>query len=322
MNDTPSHTGLRILIAGSGRLGHAAMMPLLSSHHEIIGLVQNARSIPRWKQRLMPWQHRLTSLFPSPMREAVMRGLPIHWVDTMSEKELAPLRDAKPDLLITCGFSIILSEALLKLPRIGCINVHTALLPKHRGATPCAHVILDDDLESGVSIHLTETGIDVGALLAQERFPVEPDDNSMDVYWASCALTESMIVDVVNQVEAHGFTQATPQVLDDGHYDSRFDESQARISWRKPAEDIERLIRAAYIYVPAYFEFRGERISVPSATYTDKDHKAYPGTILSVSPELEIATGSGSLIVHDTYTQGATAWPRMSTRLKVGMALD
>ena len=316
--------GLRILIAGSGRLGYATMNPLLQSHHQIVGIVQNARKVPWWKRRILPWQHRFMSLYPSPLREAVKRGVPVCWLDTMDESELTTLRALKPDLLITCGFSIIVSEAILALPRMGCINVHTSLLPKHRGATPCAHVILDGDEESGVSIHTTEQGIDSGAILAQERFPVSANENSMDVYWASCALTESMILNVVDEIAEQGVTHATPQESSEGNYDPRFDENRARIHWNQSAETIERLIRAGFIYVPAYFEFRGERVHVREATTTTTEHDSYPGTILKLTPQLEVATASGTVILHNPYTQsiGPTAWPRWTTRLKVGMALD
>ena len=317
-------SGLRILIAGSGRLGYSTMMPLLESRHEVVGLVQNARNVPRWKRPMLPWQYRFTSMNPSPLHEAASRGLPVCWLDKMDEAELAPLQALKPDIIITCGFSIILSEAVLSLPRIGCINVHTALLPKHRGATPCAHVVLEGESESGVSIHASEKGIDTGAIIAQKSFPVLSDHNSMDVYLSSCACAESIILDAVNKVAEHGFSCAAPQVLEDGQYDPRFDDDWAKIDWRKPAEELERLVRAAYIYVPAFFEFRGERVNVPEATFTTEEHQAYPGSVLRTRPHLEIATGSGTLIVHNTYTAsfGGRVWPRLTTRLKAGMALD
>ncbi len=316
--------GLRILIAGSGRLGHATMNPLLKSHHEIVGVVHNVRAMSTWKQKILPLQYRLLNKFPSPMREAVVNNIPTFGLSQMDEKELAPLRSLKPDLLITCGFSIILPESILSLPRIGCINVHTALLPKHRGATPCGHVILQNESESGVTIHVTDEGIDSGDILMQERFTLETEDNSMDVYYASCALTESMILDAVNTIAKQDFAHAVAQDQLQASYDPRIDETMVRIDWRKSAEEIERLIRAAYIYSPAFFEFRGERIHVSQATCSRTEHKVYPGTILSMNPSLEVATGSGSLIMRGTYTpsMGGTMWPRMTTRLKVGMALD
>jgi len=124
------------------------------------------------------------------MREAVVNNIPTFGLSHMDEKELSSLRAIKLDLLISCGFSIILPEFVLSLPRIGCINVHIALLPKQSGATLCGHVILQNESESGGTIHVTDEGIDSGEILMQERFTLEPEDNSVDVYYALCALTE------------------------------------------------------------------------------------------------------------------------------------
>lgn len=323
MTRSESKNGLRIIVAGTGRLGLAVLMPLLESHHQIVGLVQNGRRVPRWNRAVLPWQYRLMPSLPSPMRESVGRRIPIRWLEHLDEPELASIKKLKPDLIITCGFSIILPPAVLELPTIGCINVHTALLPAHRGANPCAHVVLNGDIESGVTIHVTEEGIDTGPILAQETFPIEATDTSMDVYLESSAVTERMIAQTVNEVEHNGFAHGVPQDPDAGTYDAPFKDKDARIDWNQPAEKIDRLIRGALAYGPAWFEFRGQRILVAGSTFDPAETRGAPGRILYTEPLVEVATGGGSITLLSAYTArwGGTRWPGAFSGLKPGSQL-
>ena len=123
---------MRILVAGGGRLAVSVIEPLLDAGHAIVGLLQNGRRTPqdqrarfRAKRYLMP-----PALDPAAL--AYRRRIPVLWLDRMDEPELAPLRVLAPDLILTAGFSIIFNEALLALPGLGCVNVHSSLLPKHR----------------------------------------------------------------------------------------------------------------------------------------------------------------------------------------------
>lgn len=323
MTKPESKNGLRIIIAGTGRLGVAVLIPLLESHHQVVAVVQNGRRVSRLYRALLPWQCRLLPSLKSTMQIAVHQGIPIRWLVDLNEAELASIKKFKPDLIITCGFSIILPKSVLELPSIGCINVHTAFLPNHRGANPCAHVILAGDKESGVTVHVTEEGIDAGAVLAQKTFTVEPTDTSMDIYLESSAVTDAMITEAINEIERNGFAHGVPQDLDAGTYDPPFKEKDGRIDWSQPAKEIDRLIRAALAYGPAWFEHHGQHVCVAGSTFDPYEADGDPGTVLHAEPLVEIATGQGSITLLSSYTQrwGGTRWPGTFSGLKPGTQL-
>ena len=323
MTNSETTQSLRIVIAGTGRLGLGVMRPLLESQHEVVGILQNGRRVNRFNRIVMPLQARLMPSLPSPMQEATSRGVPVLWLRNIDEKELNTLRDLEPDLLITCGFSIILPSSVLDLPKIGCINVHTAMLPLHRGANPCAHVVLNGDTESGVTVHVTEKGIDTGAILAQEIFSIDPSDTSMDVYLASASVTEDVIVDAIDEIAKTGFSHGVQQNLDAGSYDKRFEAEDAEIDWTESAIKIDRLVRAAVAYSPAWFTHKKQRIMVARTVFDSSERGGDPGTLIAYEPHVKVATGEGSITLLSTYSDrfGGTQWPNAFSRLKPGMPL-
>lgn len=298
---------MRILVAGIGRLGAGVMEALFETDHEIIGLLQNARQVPPSKRRLFYLQKLIAPPSLIAASFALRRRIPLYWIDQMDDAELQPLRDLEPDLILTAGFSIIFNEALLDLPSIGCVNVHSSLLPKHRGASPFAHAILAGDDETGVTYHVMTPDIDAGTILAQEAFSITAIDTSVTVYYKCCNLAQRMVQDVVDDIELNGLT-GTPQDRNAGTYDPRMTHEAARIDWRDAAEHIERLVRAALIYYPAWFMHRGRLVRVTRATFDPRPVTAPPGTVLETRPYPVVATGEGRLIIHAAHSTRPVPW--------------
>jgi len=288
---------MRILVAGGGRLAVSVIEPLLDAGHTILGLLQNGRRTPpeartrfRAKRYLMP-----PALDPAAL--AYRRGIPVLWLDRMDEAELVPLRALAPDLILTAGFGIIFNETLLALPALGCVNVHSSLLPKHRGPSPFAHVILAGEKETGVSFHTMTAEIDAGTILAQESFPLNALDSSITVYYRCCDLARDMAQEVIEDIEAKGLV-GKPQSIAAATYDPRITEDSVQIDWRNSAERIECLTRAALAYYPAWFTHRGRRIRVYRATFDPRPVDAVPGTILETRPYPIVATAAARLVIH------------------------
>lgn len=314
---------MRIVIAGSGLLGVSIMGPLIESEHDVVGLIQNGRrTAPRQRGTsklgafLLPPASGTLSL-------ASRRQVPIHWIDTMSESELEAIRGLNPDLIIVCGFGIIFKKPLLDLPTIGCVNVHSSLLPKHRGPSPFAHVILANETESGVTFHVMEESIDSGAILHQESFGVTPMDTGLSVYYKACEAAEACVLDVVDDIELNGLCGET-QDAGAATYDPRMTHETAAIDWRDSAEDIERRVRAAQAYYPAWFTHRGRLIVVTRATFDPRAVDAAPGEVLETRPYPVVATGLGRLIIHAAHVTRPIpwSWPAPWARLRAADLLD
>ena len=173
---------MRVAVAGSGGFTAGALQALLDSEHEVCALVRNGRLDRGVLGRLGASVAWCLGARDETYEIAQARGLPIVPIDTMKPEELAPLAAAGPDLLFVAGFSIILKRAILDLPRVGCLNAHSSLLPKHRGPNPFGAVVLAGEKESGVTFHMMTEGIDDGPIVAQFPFPVCDHDTATSVF--------------------------------------------------------------------------------------------------------------------------------------------
>ncbi len=297
---------MRIAIAGSGQLSVHIARPLLESRHEVVAMLQDGRANRGFNRRLFVFLSRLTG-GGTPLSLAMKRGIPVLWIDKMSEKELAPLRELAPDLLIVAGFGIILKKPLLDLPKVGCINAHTSLLPKHRGPNPFTAAILADEAETGVTFHVMDEDIDTGAILEQVAFPIGPKDTALTVYRNAARACEEHIVELVDRIESEGL-QGTPQDTALASYDKKLNEEQVRIDWAKPAVEIDRLVRACLPSQRARFQHGGNTVYILQVSLEDAPVEAAPGTVVKAAPIPVIATGKGSVKVVRAYTKRPVPW--------------
>ncbi len=329
---------MRIALVGSGRLARSLLLPLLESHHEVVALVQDGRRARRiqWGQRslgalLASIARRISSSFTylitvlaSPFGYgdiigiALRKRIPIIWIDRMTEDELEPLRRLEPDLLLVGSFAIILKKPLLDLPKLGCVNTHPSLLPKHRGPNPFSAVIMAREHQTGVTFHIMDEGIDSGDVLEQYSFPIEPTDTAFGIYGKACEVARRHIVSLMDRIETGGL-HGTPQDHSQATYDRRLERGDTRIDWTKSVHDIYRLIRAAKpIFLPS-FTFRGKTVYVSVVKAHAKPCDAEPGTVVSCKP-LRIATGDGVLTILVAYTRAPFpwVWPMPWNRPRIG----
>jgi len=313
---------MRIVVAGSGRLGASVMTPLMESRHDVVGLLQNGRAVRGLNRYATSLGARFFGAPETPLVMAARARVPVIWLDDMSEVELRAIASLEPDLIVTCGFSIILDRRLLDLPRIGCMNVHSSLLPKHRGPTPFTHVILAGDLESGVSFHVTEEAIDAGDILDQFAFTVSKEDTALSVYQKSCGVVVNRIVEVVDRIETDGLV-GEAQNPSDAAYEKALKKADMLIDWNAPAEEIERLVRAFMPPHYPHFVYRNRVVRVARAEFDPKPVDAAPGMVLQTAPSPQIATGSGVVTLTRAFTEGLATmrWPMPWNILKVGERL-
>ena len=293
---------MRIVVAGTGRLGVAVMAPLIEAGHEIVALLLNGRGTRGWRRALYVVESRLMPKAESPVALAVSRGIPMLWLDRMDEAELARIAALNPELIITCGFSVILKKPLLALPSIGCINVHSSLLPAHRGPTPFTQTVLLGEETAGMTVHLTDEGIDTGDMLAQDSFEVEPQDTGLTVYRKGAAVAREMIVEVVERIEREGL-RGWPQPPG-GSYERKLETKDLRIVWSKRAVEIDRLLRAVHPFQYAWFAHRGRAVRVMEGWNEGVEVREEPGVVVANRPYVKVATGEGLFVVKSGFVGG------------------
>ena len=158
---------LRIVFMGTAELSCASLQALVASpEYQVIAVVTQP---DRPKGRDLKLQ-------PTPVKELALRqNLPVLQPErARSEAFLSELRVLAPELIAVAAYGQILPKSILDLPRFGCLNVHTSLLPKYRGPAPIQWSILNGDAETGVTIMKIDVTLDTGDMLAQERTAILP----------------------------------------------------------------------------------------------------------------------------------------------------
>lgn len=313
---------MRIALVGSGSLSVKMLLPLLQSKHEVVAVIldgRHTRGIRRWiEPALARWFRGEFSLGG----QARKHKIPIFYIDKMTDAEVAPLKKLNLDLILVGGFSIILKKPLLDIPRLGCVNTHSSLLPRHRGPNPFSAAILAGDTETGVTFHWMDEEIDTGDIISQHVMPLNGESTMLGVYRDSCALAGQKVEGLVNSLEV-GDALRTPQSVALASYEKRATIAESWVDWSSPAETIELLVRGMSPQPYVRFRWRKQMILLHKVTFDSTPVDALPGTVLASRPLLVVATGRGAITLRVAFRQKPIPWiwPGLGKRPEVGEVL-
>ncbi len=218
------------------------------------------------------------------------------------------------DVAVVVAYGLILPQAILDAPRLGCVNVHASLLPRWRGAAPIQRALLAGDAETGVTIMQMEAGLDTGPMLLKRSLPIARETSAQDLHDALAELGASMINEALDGLAA-GTLTATPQPDEGVTYAEKLDKAEGRLDWSDSAEALDRRIRAFTPWPGAFFEVEGakgrERVKVLQAELCEES--GVPGTVLD--GQATVACGKGALRLKKVQRAGkapmdAEAWLR------------
>jgi methionyl-tRNA formyltransferase len=159
------------------------------------------------------------------------------------EKFISELRELKPDLIVVVAYGQILPQTILDLPKFGCVNVHTSLLPKYRGASPIQSAILNGETETGVTIIKMNAGLDTGDILTQTLELILPEDNSATLHDRLAQLGAELLAQTIPDFVA-GKISPRPQPAEGASYAAKIKKEAGRIDWNQPAQKILDRLRA------------------------------------------------------------------------------
>jgi len=295
---------VRILFCGTPDFASTILEALLASRHEVVGALSQP-SRPQGRG-LAPQDPPVAML----CREA---GLPVFQTRRLHAPEtLERLRALKPDLILTAAFGRILKPALLSLPPLGCWNVHASLLPRHRGASPVTASLLAGDLWTGVTIFRMDEGVDTGPVLLQEMTPTGPEETAGELTDRLARLGGRLAVEACNLRE-RGELPERPQPPWGATYAPMLSKEDGRIPWGRPADQIERLVRAVTPWPGAYTFLEGKRLRIHRAQPlhllevqdpSRSDAAAAPGTIVSAGGGIGVACRPGLLMLREVQSEG------------------
>jgi methionyl-tRNA formyltransferase len=171
------------------------------------------------------------------------------------EKFISELRELKPDLMVVVAYGQILPTTILDLPPHGCLNVHTSLLPKYRGAAPIQWAIVNGDAETGVTIMKMDAGLDTGPILSVRRTPILLTDDSQILHDRLAQLGAELLAETISDYVA-GKISPQPQPAAGSTYAARIKKEDGKIDWSQPAMQIWNRLRA-FTPWPGAFTFLG-----------------------------------------------------------------
>jgi len=283
---------MRLIFAGTPEFAAAALKALIAAGHEIsLVLTQPDRPAGRGMK-----------LKASPVKAvALAHGLTVAQPENLkSEAARHPLLAAGAEAMVVAAYGLILPEAALAMPRLGCVNIHASLLPRWRGAAPIHRAIEAGDRETGITLMRMDKGLDTGAMLTRAALPILDSDTTGSLHDKLAELGAREIVALLPRLETMAGEKQDDTLAT---YAKKIARNDARLDWSRPAEELDRRIRAFNPFPGAHALFANESIKVWRARPVMD--AGQPGTVLSVSKEgLRVACGSGALDILEVQKPG------------------
>jgi len=279
-------SGRRILFAGTPDFALAALRALCDSGVTPLAVfTQPDRPAGRGRK-----------LKASPVKEfALSKEIAVRQPESLKDTDVVKeISELQADLMIVAAYGLILPQAILDLPKHGCLNVHASLLPRWRGAAPIQAAILAGDEETGISLMQMTAGLDSGPVFAQQSVRIGDTESAGELLDRLALLGGEMLCEQVPDI-LDGKLEAEPQDENSVTYAGKIRKSDAAMNWRKSATELLREVRA-YKPVPgAFFDLDGEQIKCWSAEIAD-GQSGTVGTVISAGRDgIDVACGEGVL---------------------------
>jgi methionyl-tRNA formyltransferase len=254
---------------------------------------------------------------PPPVKvEALARRVPVFQPERARHPEFVQqLAQLRPDLIVVAAYGQILPASILDLPQFGCLNVHTSLLPKYRGAAPIQWAILNDEPQTGVTIMKMDPGLDTGPMLTQAATPIAPGDNAQILHDRLAAMGAELLVRTIPDYISGGI-RPQPQPVEGVSYARKITKEDGKLDWTQPARVLWCKVRGLTPWPGAFTYFAdGPRkllLKISQAELANADSGA-AGEILAARPDegLIVRCGTAGLRLLTVQREGGR---RMSAR--------
>lgn len=296
----PQLKPLTLIYMGTPPLAATVLEQLLTSPHWHIAAVVTQPDQPRGRDM---------KLQPPAVKELALRSnLPVLQPQrARDESFLQQIRALAPDLIVVAAYGQILPQSLLDVPRFGCLNVHTSLLPKYRGAAPIQWAILDGEAETGVTIMKMDAGLDTGAIVSEERTAITPEDNAQTLHDRLAVLGGALLVRTIPEYTAGRITPR-PQPAEGATYARKIKKEDGRIDWTQPARLLGHRVRGLTPWPGTFSLLQSGAspllIKIWRAEPDEQRHGA-PGEILDAARDgIVVACGTGALRITELQREG------------------
>lgn len=280
---------MRVVFMGTPEFAVPSLKALTEMDVEVVGVfTQPDRPVGRGQK-----------LEPTPVkREAQARDIPVFQFERVRRQAgLDCLRSLRPDLVVTAAFGQILSRKLLEVPKMGTINVHASLLPKHRGAAPINWSIIQGESVTGVTTMLTNEGMDTGDMLLRREVEIAPDETAGELTERLAQVGAELLKETIAGYVA-GQIVPVEQNENEMSYEPMLFKELGLIDWRKSAAEIACLVRGVNPWPGAQTKMNGGILKIWRAQAARESTAASPGTVVRASAKegLFVACGAGTVL--------------------------
>ncbi|MEW6676948.1 MAG: methionyl-tRNA formyltransferase [Pseudomonadota bacterium] len=290
---------MRVIFAGTPEFAAAALQALIAAGHDIpLVLTQPDRPAGRGMKPRM-----------SAVKEvALAHDLTVGQPENLkTDESRQPIAEANADVMVVAAYGLILPQAVLDMPRLGCVNIHASLLPRWRGAAPIHRAIEAGDTETGITLMQMDKGLDTGAMLTRATLPILDTDTTGSLHDRLAVMGAREIVALLPRLEAG---DVTAKVQDNARatYAAKIGKEEARLDWPLPAAVLDRRIRAFNPFPGATALLNGEPLKLWQARPVAGS--GAPGTVLAVDKDaFTVACGEGALAVSEVQKAGGKRQP-------------
>lgn len=278
---------MKILFMGTPGFAVPSLHALAEAGHELVGVFCQPDK-PRSRMKVTA----------CPVKEyALAHDIPVFQPVKLRDGEaMKTVEELAPELIVVAAYGRILPDEMLEYPRLGCINVHSSLLPKLRGAAPINWAILNGERETGVTIMHMAHDLDAGDIILQEATPIGPDETSEELYDRLAEMGGRLVTEAVASLE-EGRATRTPQDESKATLAPMLTRELSPLDFSRPAQALHDQVRGLYPWPAAVMELDGLRCKVLQTAVTGEITAKVPGTIIQADKRgLKIACGDGKVL--------------------------
>lgn len=292
---------LRVIFAGTPEFATYPLQALLKSEHQVVAVfTQPDRPAGRGNK-----------LTPPPVKVlAAAHGIPVHQPLTLkSVEDQALVQQYQADVMVVVAYGLLLPQAVLVMPKYGCLNIHGSLLPRWRGAAPIARAIEAGDKQTGVDIMKMDAGLDTGDIVARAVLPILASDTQQTVHDSLAPMGANLLMEVLSDLPSY-LARAQKQPEAGVCYAHKLKKEEGKIDWAQSAEVITRKVRAFTPWPGSFCSWGDQTLKVGSVKVVSHQVSEPVGRVYDRTDEgFWVATQTGSVILQALQRPGGKMMP-------------
>ncbi|MEE8564440.1 MAG: methionyl-tRNA formyltransferase [Atribacterota bacterium] len=285
---------LRIIFMGTADFGGPTLEKLADSRENKIAVITQPDR-PQGRGR---------KILPTPVKKiALDKGLEVFQPEKINDEEsIKRIKEFKPDIILVVAYGQILSNHILNIPKIGCINIHGSLLPKHRGAAPINRAVINGEKETGITFIFMNEKVDAGDIIFQEKIDILPDETCGELYYRLSDLSARSLPKLLKKIKS-GKIERISQDNKLVTFARKMNKEDGKIDWSDKGEKVYNLIRGTIPYPGAFTYYKGRKLKITRARFLN-DYKVEtdaispkPGRVVKIEKDaILISTGDKGVI--------------------------